>query len=1010
MMDPSDTVCIEHLKPKTVPEGLVALGTIIQISEIQLKLQITEGIICLVDRSNVNQIYTSRLHEYAKQDGGVERPPKLSELFTRGQQYVCKIIEKRTRKGYADAQDIIATLDPTSIQEDNLPSTLLAIPQVPLQCVIQSVEDHGYQVDVGFKGLKGFLKFKDSEEHCAKYNDKKKFLVGQVVRCYLKSGVSLEESTRVIHLTLKKSARKASKFSQEKVSHHELNERCILPGSESFLTVMKIKKDGLIVNFMNEFAGFVNMNHLQNEWHIPRENYKISDELDCSVLYYNSITKTFALSLRKKSTYKETLEHFIKNYHLGQIIKRAKVAYLNGSRSVVFKIDDKYKAIANVKDALDGDLNTMSKDELHLTLDATFPDDSKHRCRIRSINLADLVIVLSLRQEFLNLPCVSVEELKPADFIEVKVKKYVKEGIVVTFGLNLRAIILNPDLHDYISANSYKKYPIGKTIKCRVLKVDFNKQPARVYLTNKEQLMSPDLAIVKSCDKSYKGKPTYATINKVSTSGVVVEFFNNIKGFIPRRFLSSVPVQNVDDLFKVGQVLSCVIYRIDEGRGSLLVGAIPYETIVGMLKDKKKKDKTRKDMRQLSRMSDKIDRNIARMKVKKSLPSSGLAASGHNKAQKAIDTTGRNRNENPRQNDRKRKRNDSGDNIAEPNESSQFLQTVGGINWSASLDSKNSEPEPTMPEDYDDDVDSSSCEGSRAGSENEENSDGRLIKSRRQRSEEARLREDKLREAEMNMLDSNRPPQSVPDFERLLLKKPDSADSWTRYSKFFIDNVETEKARIVCRRALKTINFRLEKEKLKVWLHLIKIEAKYGGAERLREVIEEAAQTNDRLKLYQGAAKMLSNCGELEEAERLHEMMLKSSSREVEVWIDYIMFLMEHRKDLIKARSLFEKACKSLMKSDLVNLKSRFAQFEFRFGDVERGKTIFENLLSDNPRRTDLWRVFESMVKKYGTRQLDTAEVQQQNELILERIADSLQHVSKKARKTLPDSGVAIKA
>lgn len=1004
-MDPSDTVCIEHLKPKTVPEGLVALGTVIQVSEIQLKLQITGGIICLVDRSTVNQIYTNRLQEYANQGGGIECPPKLSHLFKIGQQYVCKIIEKRARKGYPDAQDIIATMDPTSIQEDNIPSTLLAIPQVPLQCVIQSVEDHGYQVDIGFKGLKGFLKFKDSERYCLKHNDKKKFLVGQIIRCCSKTGTTLDESTRVIHLTLDIAALKESNFSQAKASKHELNETCILPGSESFLTVMKVKKDGLIVNFMNEFAGFVGINHLLDEWHTPKKNYKISDEFICTVLYYNSITKTFALSLKKKSVYETTIEHMLKNYHIGQIIKKAKVAYLDGARSVVFKINDTYKAIANVKDSLDGDLSTMTKDELHLTLDATFPDDSKHRCRIRSINLTDLVIVVSLRQEFLSLPYVSVEELKAADFIEVKVTKYVKDGIIVTFGLNLRAIILNSDLHDYLSTNSYKKYPIGKTIKARVLKVDLNKQPARVYLTNKEQLMSPDLVIVQSCDKSFKGKPTYAIINKIAKTGIVVEFFNNAKGFIPRRFLSSVPIKSVDDLFKIGQVISCVIYRVDEGRGSLLVGAIPYENIAKMLKDKKKITDKKKELRQLSRASDKIERNIAKMKTKKSLPDSGLEVAESKKTQKALDISG----QNSKRESRKRKRQDSGDKIEEIAAGSEILQSVGGINWSADFTSA-AGAEPSRDEDYDDDADSSLSEGSQDGSENEENAIGPLIKSRRQRSDEARLREDKLREAERNMLDSDRPPQSVPDFERLLLKTPDSADAWTKYSKFFLDNVETEKARIVCRRALRTINFRLEKEKLKVWLHLIKIEAKYGGHEKLREVIEEAAQTNDRLKLYQGTAKMLSHCGELDEAERLHELMLKSSSKEPTVWIDYIMFLMEHRKELSKARALFDKACKSLMKSDLVGLKSRFAQFEFRFGDVERGKTVYENLLSDNPRRIDLWKVYESMVRKFGSRQLDTPEVNQQNELILERIADSLEHVSKKARKKAPDSGASIKA
>jgi len=49
-------------------------------------------------------------------------------------------------------------------------------------------------------------------------------------------------------------------------------------------------------------------------------------------------------------------------------------------------------------------------------------------------------------------------------------------------------------------------------------------------------------------------------------------------------------------------------------------------------------------------------------------------------------------------------------------------------------------------------------------------------------------------------------------------------------------------------------------------------------------------------------------------------------------------------------------------------LTSKFAQLEFRsqHGDPERGRTIFEGLLSTFPKRLDLWNVLLDLEIKHG--------------------------------------------
>ena len=49
-----------------------------------------------------------------------------------------------------------------------------------------------------------------------------------------------------------------------------------------------------------------------------------------------------------------------------------------------------------------------------------------------------------------------------------------------------------------------------------------------------------------------------------------------------------------------------------------------------------------------------------------------------------------------------------------------------------------------------------------------------------------------------------------------------------------------------------------------------------------------------------------------------------------------------------------------------VDVISKFAQYEFKHGEPERGRTMFDSLLSSYPKRVDLWSVYVDMVMKLG--------------------------------------------
>ena len=99
-----------------------------------------------------------------------------------------------------------------------------------------------------------------------------------------------------------------------------------------------------------------------------------------------------------------------------------------------------------------------------------------------------------------------------------------------------------------------------------------------------------------------------------------------------------------------------------------------------------------------------------------------------------------------------------------------------------------------------------------------------------------------------------RTPESNADFERLLLGSPNSSYLWIQSMSFQIQLSEIEKAREVAQRALKTINFREEQERLNVWTALLNLENIYGTEKTIEDTFKDAVRRNDAKTVYLGLA------------------------------------------------------------------------------------------------------------------------------------------------------------
>ena len=96
----------------------------------------------------------------------------------------------------------------------------------------------------------------------------------------------------------------------------------------------------------------------------------------------------------------------------------------------------------------------------------------------------------------------------------------------------------------------------------------------------------------------------------------------------------------------------------------------------------------------------------------------------------------------------------------------------------------------------------------------------------------------------------------------------------------------------------------------------------------------------------------------------------KALNASPDLWYSYAVFLMNAMSPPApaRARSLLPRATQSVPSAEHRRLTSKFGSLEFKSpnGDAERGRTIFEGLVSTWPNKGDLWDMYVELEKSHG--------------------------------------------
>eukprot|EP00958_Prasinococcus_capsulatus_P013529 scaffold1399_cov410-Prasinococcus_capsulatus_cf.AAC.8 len=266
------------------------------------------------------------------------------------------------------------------------------------------------------------------------------------------------------------------------------------------------------------------------------------------------------------------------------------------------------------------------------------------------------------------------------------------------------------------------------------------------------------------------------------------------------------------------------------------------------------------------------------------------------------------------------------------------------------------------------------------------------LKRQKQREKEAKEKAIVQREARIQSGEGD--PESVDEYEKLCMASPDSSFIWIKYMAFLLSLSEVEQARRVAERALQTIGFREEGEKLNVWVALLNLENMHGTPpdEAVLAVFQRALTLTDPKKLHIALLGIYERGEQYDAATELWKSACRRFRTSCKIWLKQVRLMLIQKKGE-QARRSVERGLEALPKRKHTKFVSQVGLLEYKvrgsfgiecygahccciksvryplvsqIGSPERARSLFEGLVANFPKRTDLWSVYLDQEIKHG--------------------------------------------
>lgn len=724
----------------------------------------------------------------------------------------------------------------------------------------------------------------------------------------------------------------------------------------------------------------------------PLANFKKGDVIDARIIGNHNVKSHKFLPITHQVAKDTVLELTVKPSKLKGNEFRAKeidevdlnenlLGFINNhvNNNLWLTVSPRLKARVSAMDLVDN-ATTLSG-----SLEDSFPLGTAFKVKVTGIDKEHGVIMVTGRSHEIK----SIKDAQPGSKIPARILKVDKKYVLLDLGNGIKGISFATDALDDFSVPLLEAFKDkqNQIVSTTVLSVDEGNSRIKLSLRSSE---AKTRAI--SSHKDLKRDDIIQALVKGATDkGVFVYLSSSVEAFVPVSKLSDSYIKEWKKFFQpmqhvVGKVVNCdddsrILLTLRESEvngelrvlkgyddikvGEILNGHVKNVTdfgvfvklddtvnLTGLAHRTEIADEIPEDLSSLFGVGDRVKAYITKVNPEKRKVSLSLKASRFSKKEDTNDaindaineTPGASEGEDEVMEDVNYNHSESDIEPEENEEPSKPKVSSDGLSLSADFDWTASILDQTQPDEESEDED-----------EDFTNSN----KSKRQKNKN-KVVEDKTIEI------NTRAPESVGDFERLILGDPNSSVLWMNYMAFQLQLSEVDKAREIAERALKTINFREELEKLNIWVALLNLENTFGTDDTLEGIFKRACQYMDSfvihnklLSIYQMSEKFV------QAAELFKTTAKKFGSEKLSIWVSWGEFLISQDQPE-EARAILTRALQVLPKRHHIDVVRKFAQLEFNKGEPERGRSLFEGLIADVPKRIDLWNVYVDQEMKTG--------------------------------------------
>lgn len=438
-----------------------------------------------------------------------------------------------------------------------------------VQASVVSVEDNGVVMDLGIEGsdLKGFMSSKETDP-LVDYSSIKE---GSVFLCMI---TGQNPSGNVIKLSSNFQASASIKKSNYLASAPTIN--TFLPGTAAEILLTEVTSNGMSGKIMGMLDATVDSVQVSINGKVDLERkYKIGAKIKGRVI------STFPAAEPLKVGF-SLLDHVLKLSSdargpgssddapaISAIIPEAKVVKVDQGLGLYARIGEtKHMGFVHMSRLSDGKVETVEEDAGPFQLDAV------HEARVIGYNSIDNLYILSFEKSVIEQPFLRVEDVNVGAIVKGKVEKLLigpngMDGLIVNLADGITGLVPSMHFADTMLQFPEKKFREGQKLSLRILSVNLEKRQIR--LTLKKSLLNSESAIWKDYKDISPSAQSPGTIVNLQSHGAVVQFYGDVRGFLPVSEMSEAYIQDPAQHFKLGQVVNVHALSVDASLGRLAV-------------------------------------------------------------------------------------------------------------------------------------------------------------------------------------------------------------------------------------------------------------------------------------------------------------------------------------------------------------------------------------------------------------------------------------------------------